>query len=332
MIIGNESDIGASLSDIWRAWYKFKQGKKKNRELDTFSYSLESNLSKLHQELLTHSYQHGSYRTFSLTDTKRRVISVATIRDRVVHRLIYDYLVSIIDKRFIFDVWSCRKDKGLLGAIERTQKLLASNRHAYIWRSDVTKFFDSVNHDVLKSCVRRRVGNVNDLKLIDNVIDSFTSDAPGKGIPIGNLTSQIFCNIYLHELDHYINHTIRPKGYLRYGDDFIVIVEKRDELEEIKKEVTKFIEQTLKLTLNKKNNILISVKRGIHFLGCDIYPTGRRLRKKMYLRIDSRLNLINCASYRSLILTHTKKKSSNSISNKVKWIDWKIADTITQIQ
>jgi hypothetical protein len=343
MIIGNESDIGGSLSDIWRAWYKFKKGKKKNVELDTFSYSLESNLSTLRHELLTHTYRHGDYRTFFLTDTKKRTISVASIRDRIVHRLIYDFLVSVFDKKFIFDAWSCRKNKGLLGAIERTQQLLAINRYAYVWRSDITKFFDSVDHIVLKSCIKRRIFNQNNINLIENVINSFNSSASSKGLPIGNLTSQIFCNIYLHELDHFVSHTIRPCGYLRYGDDFIVIVNKQEDLENIKNRVTNFIEQDLKLIVNKRNNILVPVRRGIHFLGCDIYPTGRRLRKKMYARIDERLNLTNCSSYRSLILTHTKKKrldrnNSNkgkSIShftpNKVKWIDWRIADTITRM-
>jgi hypothetical protein len=271
-------------------------------------------------------------------------------------------LVSIFDKRFIFDAWSCRENKGLLGAIERTQQLLASNKYAYVWRSDITKFFDSVDHNVLKTCIRRRVFNQNNIALIENVIDSFSSNAPGCGMPIGNLTSQIFCNIYLHELDHYVSHTIRPKGYLRYGDDFIIIVPEKKELQRVKKLVAQFIDQKLKLTVNKKNNIIIPVRRGVHFLGCDIFPTGRRLRQKMYARIENRLNLVNCSSYRSLIIKHCisekqdvpsrnkKKTVSHFVPNKqslvlrskknlafrktqskVKWIDWKIVETLSQI-
>lgn len=308
MIIGSESDISVGQADIWQAWCDFKKGKKKSAEFDAFTYSPETNLFKLYNDLNDSIYRHGSYRVFRLTDTKKRTISVASIRDRTVHRLIYDYLISIFDKRFIYDVWSCRKGKGLLGAIERTQRLLGSNRYGNVWRSDITKFFDSVDHTVLKSCIQRRVSNQNAINLINNVINSFTSNAPDKGIPIGNLTSQIFCNIYLHELDHYISHTIRPRAYLRYGDDFIVIVEKQHALEGIRKEATKFIEQRLKLTVNKNNNIIIPVRH-------------------------SRLNLTNSASYRSLILTHTrKKKSSRAISNKVKWIDWKLVNLLYGIK
>ncbi|HEX6977625.1 MAG TPA: reverse transcriptase/maturase family protein [Patescibacteria group bacterium] len=321
MIIGNESDINVSLTSVLHAWYSFKKGKTKNHEFDTFTYSLESNLHNLHQDLLSHTYQHGHYRTFYLTDTKKRTISVASIRDRIVHRLIYDYLVSIFDKRFIYDAWSCREGKGLLGAINRAGDLLKSFPNAYVWRCDITKFFDSIDQEFLKKTIRRRVSGERVLWLTDIVIDSFFSYAPGRGMPIGNLTSQIFCNIYMNELDHYVSHTIRPLAYMRYGDDFLLIIPDHESAKKTKEAVTLYITNELKLTVHKTNNIIIPTRQGIHFLGCDIYPNGRRLRKKMYPRIKKRLNLANLSSYRSLILTHDKEKD-------VKWIDWNIANII----
>lgn len=313
--MGSESCIDVSLAKIWESWYKFKRQKRKNLELDSFAYFLESNLISLHQELKNGTYNHGLYRTFELTDTKKRTISVASIKDRIVHRLIYDYLVALFNKSFIYDAWSCRPNKGLLAAIKRAQLLLFRNPYSYVWRSDITKFFDSVDQKVLKKLIERKIKDPFTLRLIDNVIDSFYTYAPGIGMPIGNLTSQIFCNIYLNEFDHYVSHVIRPLGYMRYGDDFIILYPSRNELETIKEKCAQFLKEELKLTIHPVNNIIIPAKRGIHFLGCKIYPTGRKLLPKIYPRIKRRLNLCNIASYRSLILAHEKKKM-------IKWFDW----------
>jgi len=116
--MGNES-IDLSLKNIWRSWREFRKGKRTGNEMHTFQYSLEKNLFELFQNLNTSLYRHGGYRKFIVCDNKRREIAVASIRDRVVHRLIYDFLEKIYDKTFIYDAWSCRKNKGLLGAIER---------------------------------------------------------------------------------------------------------------------------------------------------------------------------------------------------------------------
>ena len=196
--------------------------------------------------------------------------------------------------------------------------------HAYVWRCDITKFFDSIDQEVLKAAIKRRVSGKQVLWLTNIVIDSFFSYSQGRGMPIGNLTSQVFCNIYMNELDHYVSHTIRPLGYMRYGDDFLLVIPDRKSANKIKENVIAYITNELKLTVHKTNNIIIPARQGIHFLGCDIYPSGRRLRKKLYLRIKRRLSLTNASSYRSLVLTHDKEKD-------VKWIDWNISDIIESI-
>lgn len=319
--MGRLESIDCSLANIWRSWYAFRRGKKRSFELDVFFYNLEGNLLSLRQDLVNNTYKHGTYGTFMITDTKKRTISVAQTRDKIVHRLLYDYLVEQFDRTFIYDTWSCRKEKGLIRAIERTQENLMKYRYGYVWRGDIAKFFDNVDQKVLKKQIRRRIKDKNALKIIDEVIKSYSSYITEKGMPIGNLTSQIFTNIYLHELDRYINHVIKPLAYIRYGDDFIVIFNDLKHLQLCRKHLVVFIDQMLKISIHATNDIIVPVLRGIHFLGCDIYPNGRRLRKRVYNRIKQRLNYQNSSSYRAIVLTHAKKKM-------IKWADWNIMNML----
>ena len=172
-MIGNVS-IDTSLANVWRSWYRFRRGKRRTPELEHFSYYLEPNLKQLWQELSWNNYRHGPYEKFIHTDTKRREISVASIRDRVVHRLLYDYLYLIYDMTFIYDAWSCRKGKGLLAAIERTEKFLSAYPHSFVWRADVTKFFDSVDRSILKKHLERKIKDSRAQKLLYEIIDSYS--------------------------------------------------------------------------------------------------------------------------------------------------------------
>lgn len=261
----------------------------------------------LFKNLNSGNYRHGSYQSFTVSDNKKREICVAGIRDRVVHRLLYDYLVSIFDKTFIYDVWSCREDKGLIEGINRTQTFLHSYKNSYVWRADIKKFFDSVNHEILLNIIMRRVRSSMTSALIANIIGSF-SKTPGTGMPIGNLTSQIFSNIYLNELDRYVKHTIKPQAYMRYGDDLIIIEKDKAKLEQIRTLVDEFLTTKLKLTLHAKNNIIVKARHGIKFLGVVIYPQGRRLNKRAKGRAFSRLSTSNLPSYSGLIKQHGNKK------------------------
>lgn len=172
--MGNVS-INLSLANIWQCWYLFKAGKRKSAEIDMFEYYLEKNLYNLYCELNNGNYKHGGYREFTVTDSKRRKISVAGIQDRIVHRLLYEYLVPIYDKTFDCDVWSCRKGKGLFKAIERTQILLKKYRKCFVWRADIRKFFDSVNHQVLKNILLRKIKCDRALILLYKVINSYST-------------------------------------------------------------------------------------------------------------------------------------------------------------
>ena len=173
-MIGNMStevvSIDFSVPALWRAWRHFRKGKKASAAIDTFTFYLEANLHELCHDLDRNRYRHGGYNTFEVTDSKRRRIMAAGIRDRVVHRLLYDYLVPIFDPRFIYDAWSCRKGKGLLAAIERAQELSRNYPHAWVWRADISKFFESVDRSVLWRLILRRVKNERALLLLHEVI------------------------------------------------------------------------------------------------------------------------------------------------------------------
>lgn len=310
--------MNISIHNIWRCWNLFRKGKKKTKELRIFEYELENNLFQLHRDLNRGIYKHGQYYQFTVFDNKKRNIVVAPIRDRVVHRIIYEYLIPIFDKTFIYDVWSCRKGKGLQGAIERTQFFANKYANSFVWRADVKKFFDSVNQDILLKCIERRITDQQALQIIREIISSYSF---GIGIPIGNLTSQIFSNIYLNEFDRFITHTLKPKAYLRYGDDFVIFENNKDSLEKIRTQAVSFLTEKMNLYINSKNDIIIKPKQGIYFIGIDIFPFGHRLKKRNWKKIVDNLEEKNFSSYLGLVKKHSKRKL-------IKEINWRIYSLI----
>ncbi|MEK7544831.1 MAG: hypothetical protein AAB551_01750 [Patescibacteria group bacterium] len=170
--MGSES-IDLSLGNIWKSWFAFRKGKKYSRELHEFQYHLEENIAELFEDLNSGKYQHGSYKKFIVADNKKREVSVAHIRDRIVHRVIYDLLTKLYDKTFIYDAWSCRTGKGLLGCIKRTQQFLKSYPQSHIWKGDVRKFFDSVNQNVLLQILARKIKDEKTMNLLKKIVFSF---------------------------------------------------------------------------------------------------------------------------------------------------------------
>ncbi len=166
------------------AWQNFRKGKKATPEINRFQYDPFANLEQLVYEIDTRTYHHGGYRKVVIEEKKRRDLAVATVRDRVAHRLVYDELNGICDKTFDPDVWSCRKSKGLHKCLARTQRLVRKYHADFIWRMDISKFFDNVDHAILKKCLRRRVHNPQTLYLCDEIIDSYTLAGGSDGQPV----------------------------------------------------------------------------------------------------------------------------------------------------
>ncbi len=232
---------------------------------------------------------------------------------------------KVNDKTFIYDAWSCRAGKGLLGAIERTQAFLSGDT-PWVWKCDVRKFFDSVDQDILLKILSRRTKDSATFNLLKETIYSFSSVPGGRGgIPIGNLSSQIFANIYLNELDRYMKHEIGVRGYLRYGDDFIVVENDLAKLEHIRAETIKFLNKRLKLQVNSDRNKIMQTSQGLQILGVKIWPSGRVLNKRNQARIYRRLTHENVSSYYGLISKH-----GNSKQRKI--FDWTVCAEILPTQ
>jgi RNA-directed DNA polymerase len=307
--MGNSDSIDFSLSSLYKSWYAFRSGKRASSDIVSFQFYLESHLRQLTHELTNKTYQHGGYAYFVIEDTKRRDIAVAPVKERIVHRLLYDYLLNRWDKTFIYDAWSCRNNKGQHKAIERAASFVASYANGWVWRADITKFFDSVDQEMLLRCIKQRVRNPDALWLIREVLSSYSKNELGRGMPIGNLTSQIFANIYLNEFDRFMIHTLKPRAYLRYGDDWLCFTENRSELIAIRDAARQFLSEVLKLSVSQKLDIITPAAKGVTYLGIDLWPGNQRITKTTRLRIDKKITSTNYYSYEALIRHFSNERS-----------------------
>lgn len=302
--------LSTDYTAVYGAWQRFRKGKRPSPGIDEFAYDLEANVARLATELTDQSYRHGRYQKIVLQEKKRRDLAVAGVRDRVVHRLLYDHLVEAYDKNFDPDVWSCRTGKGLHACLDRTQQLLRKYPQSYIWRADVLKFFDSIDHLKLSDCLRRKLDSRDPALWISHEVNnSYSSidDNPTRGIPIGNLTSQIFANIYLHEFDRFVRHQLKPQAYLRYGDDFLLFLASRRHAYIANGRAGDFLQDNLKLTLNPKNDFVFAANEGLKFLGHAITGNFVTVDKHTTNSIIRKIGWQNASSYRALPLVKAAK-------------------------
>lgn len=247
----------------------------------------------MHEDLKSGNYRHGHYYSFYVNDPKRRHIHKAIVRDRIVHHVIVRALYPVFDRLFIFDSYSCRIGKGTHKAIDRFQKqawkLSRNNtRTVYVLKCDIEKFFEYVDHSLLLDFISRNINDPGILGLVKKVIGSFHK-IPGRGLPLGNITSQLFANIYLNELDKFVKRELRITGYYRYGDDFIVLSNDLDYLLGILAQIRKFLSENLKLKLHPQKVKILTYRKGVDFLGYIQFPNFRLLRNKTRRRILNKL-------------------------------------------
>ena len=259
------------------------KGKKIKPRVARFLQNLENEVIDLERELLGKTYCPRPYRTFMVHDPKDRQICAADFRDRVVHHAVCKVLEPIFERSFISDVYACRKNKGTHRAVQRARK--NCRRFDYYLKLDVRKFFDSVDHQILKIQLRRKIKDPDLLWLLDVFIDHPVPwTAPGKGIPIGNLTSQHFANFYLSGLDHFIKEHLRVEGYVRYMDDLALFADEKNTLWDAAARIEKFLEEMLFLAVKKGSLILAPVSQGLPFLGFRIFPSVIRLDRRGWRR------------------------------------------------
>ncbi len=295
----NYEDI-ITLENLFQAWNEFRKGKTQKKDVQLFGFQIEDNIYSLFVDLKNKTYRHGKYESFFVNDPKRRHIHKAPVRDRVVHHLLYSYLYEMYDKTFIFDSYSCRLNKGTHKGVRRLEKVIRIesknfSRPCFTLQCDIQKFFSNVDHQILLKILAERIHDKDILSLLSKVIESFATDSNhSKGIPLGNLTSQVFANIYMNKLDQFTKHTLKIKHHLRYADDFIIVLNDKVLLVQLLGKIEKFLEEELKLSLHPKKIILSSIYLGIDFLGYILLPycilprtkTKRRLVNRIRKRIQ----------------------------------------------
>jgi retron-type reverse transcriptase len=281
---------------------KARKGKRLQENVGRFYANLEYELIALQQEFLQKTYRPGKYRTFTIYEPKKRMISAAPFRDRVAHHALCNIIEPLFEKKFIYDSYANRKGKGTHKAVARYQRFCRQNQFAL--KCDIQKYFPSIDHKILKTEIRRTIACSETLRLIDLIIDGsneqeviaqyfpgdnlFTPFERRRGLPIGNLTSQFFANVYLNPLDHFVKEVLGIPYYLRYVDDFVLLGQDKRRLWEIKLEIEKYL-AGLRLRLHPNKCQIHPTQRGLTFLGFRVFPEYRLLPRKNVIRARRRL-------------------------------------------
>jgi RNA-directed DNA polymerase len=272
-----------TVESLLVAWQEFLRGKRKRHDVAAYQVRLMDNLLALYTDL----------------------------RDRLVHHLIYNELYPFFDRRFVFDSYSCRLDKGVHRALDRfrafSRKVSRNNtRTCWVLKCDIRKFFASIDHGILKTTLRRHISDAGLHYLLDTIIDSFhTPGQEGRGLPLGNLTSQLFVNVYMNEFDRYAKQTLKAKHYIRYADDFVLLSEDRPYLEDLLPTIAAFLHERLHLSLHPGKVFIKTLASGVDFLGWVHFPNHRVLRtatkRRMIARIRQHRQPETICSYRALL-------------------------------
>lgn len=300
------------FENLLAAYKEARKCKRFRDEVLAFTHNLEENLINIQNELIWKTYKVGRYREFFVYDPKKRLIMALPFKDRVVQRAIYRVLNPLLERRYISDSYACRVGYGTHRAVDRLQYWLRylDRRYPriYVLKLDISKYFYRVDHDILMGILRRIIADEDLLWLLETIIRSedtkfgiplgdhdFECERVEEvGMPIGNLTSQMFANLYLNELDQYAKHVLKVRYYIRYMDDIIILHHDKKYLWQIKNEIEAFLEDNLHLTLNNKTTVR-TADQGIDFCGYRIWSTHRKLRKRTALKMKRRLKYLQKA-------------------------------------
>lgn len=293
-----------SLENLIVAYQQAARGKRRQPVVAAFTFDLEANLCALQGELAAQSYRPGGYYSFYIRDPKRRLVSAAPFRDRIVHHALCRVIEPLFERTFIGDSYANRLGKGTHCALDRAQAL--AQQYPYVLQCDLRQFFPSIDHAILCQILARKLADPQLLWLVDQILaggagvldevyamvyfrgdDLFAINRP-RGLPIGNLTSQFWANVYLNELDQFVLRVLHCSGYLRYVDDFLLFAESKAELWRWKAALGEQL-ATLRLTMHQQASTVYPVTNGIPFLGFRIYPTHRRLKRRNGVAFARRL-------------------------------------------
>jgi len=293
----NLFDRLTSWENLLSAARKTRRGKRSHADCARFEFEREHELVSLQEQLRDRTFVPGSYRTFHVTEPKRRMISAAPYRDRVVHHALINVIGPLFERNFISDSYANRVGKGTHRAVDRYQAF--ARRFKYVLQCDVVKFFPSVDHEILKGLLRSRIRDENVLWLCDRIIDGsnpqdrvieyyggddlFEPHRRRRGLPIGNMTSQFWANVYLHGLDSFVKRGLRCRGFVRYVDDFVIFGDDKRRLWDVRAGVIAFLER-LRLRIHATRAQVRPTRRPTRFLGYCCWPGHRFLRKESIRR------------------------------------------------
>ena len=299
-----------SYENLFLAYKKARKGKTKKYYVKEFESDLIRNLSELQEELKNQTYRPKPLKKFILRDPKTRKISKANFRDRIVHHALFNIIEPIFDRIFIYDSCANRIGKGNLFALKRFDKFKrkVSNNlrsEAYCVKADIKHYFNEVNHNVLIETIEKKIADKKIINLIKIILKN-GNEKENIGMPLGNLTSQFFANIYLNEMDYFVKHKLKAKYYIRYVDDFVILHKSKEQLYLWKEQINKFLNEELKLELHPDKSKIIPLSKGIDFVGFRNLYYYKLLRKrnirKMLLKIEQNKN--KELSYGKLLESH----------------------------
>jgi retron-type reverse transcriptase len=300
--IGNLWNEIISYNNLFAAAKAAAAGKRHRADVARFGLDLENEIVRLRNELNGDAYQPGPYRCFEVREPKRRLISAAPFRDRVVHHALTRVMEPIFERRFTSNSYACRKGRGTHRALEAARKGCATYR--CVLKCDVRKYFPSIDHAILEDLLGGVLKCPRSLELAGKIIDGsnaqepvafyfpgddlFTPHERRKGLPLGNQTSQFFANVYLNPLDHFVTRCLRPGLYVRYVDDFLLFGNSRQELAGMRISVEKFLEG-FRLKIHARKSRVYRTGDGVTFLGWRIFPDRMRLVRQNVVRFRRRL-------------------------------------------
>jgi len=291
-------DGAVKAENLFFAWEQFRKGKGDKRDVQEFEYDLERNIFALSRDLTNMTYVHGPYYEFIIRDPKVRNVCKATVRDRIVHHAIFDVLTRAFEPTFISHSFSCRIGKGTHKGVEALERMLReesrnNTRTCYVLKCDVRKFFDTIDHETLLGILGERIKDQRFMWLVRQILSSYQAGHSDlfhpRGVPIGNLTSQIFANIYMGKLDMFMKQVLRVRHYARYTDDFVIVSADRSYLEELIPRIRAFLKEHLALDLHPKKVIIRKYSQGVDFLGYVTLPHAKLVRKRTKNRMLRKL-------------------------------------------
>lgn len=292
-----------SLTTLVRAHRRALRGKRSSHSATVTNYRFMSDLLDVQRELSSGVYQPKDYRRRIITEPKVRMIEAPAFRDRIVHHALHSVLSPFYERHFIRDSYACRPGRGTHKAIARVQHFLRSKSHLYACKIDISKYYGSVNHDKLRELLAKQIDDARLRGLLDVIIASSDSGNEydhlfpleshfhtkgRRGIPIGNLTSQLFANIYLHEVDMFVKQVLHARFYIRYMDDILIFHEDKQLLHDWQQQITHFLYEELYLTVNPRKVRIYPCRLGVDFVGYVIYPNSRRVRAASVRRFRRR--------------------------------------------